>query len=392
VVRRTARPLVAQALGALALAGVVVAWWDVRFGPDEPRVPLDTVLYFLPSYAAIAERFRQGVVPLWNPYHLCGLPWIGTLQGAVFYPAHVLYVVLPLHHALAASGVLHLVVTALATAAFVRRLGLGYAAAFLAAVVFTLRGTVATSVPSPNLLEAVTWLPVGAIAIVDLVRAPGGRSIALLAAATGLSFLAGYPQPTVYVVYTWGSLFLALLIPGGRRSRSDDRPRSAVRSRSAAVAAVRCSGSAHELGHPRAGGSERPDDVSVAAWRTRRRPSSGTRRSQAPVRVGPGRPLARLAAVFAPGRHALGVWAFAVTYERHHGARSRDAALRPLSGAADKAVSQPGPIAHRDRLRRRNHRRTPVLGGGRRSARRAGRAPRLAASCPQDGGPRAVGV
>lgn len=208
MVRRTGRLVVE----GVALAGLVVAWWWVRFDPGQPREALDTVLYFLPSYAAIADRFRDGVVPLWNPWNLCGLPWIGTLQGGVFYPGHVLYLVLPLHRALAASGALHLVVTALATAAFVRRLGLGGAAAFLAAVAFTVRGTVATSVPSPNLLEAAAWLPVGALALVDLVRAPGGGPIALLAAATGLSFLAGYPQPTVYAIYAWGTLFVALLI------------------------------------------------------------------------------------------------------------------------------------------------------------------------------------
>jgi len=195
-----------------ALAALVVAWWATRFAGYGERLDLDALLYFLPTYAATWSRLRAGVLPLWNPYQLCGIPWIGTLQGGTFYPFHVVYGFLPLNQALAVSGALHLVIAATATAAFVRRLGLGAAPALLAAVVFALRGEVAAALVAPNLLEALAWLPVGAVAIADLVRAPGRRAVALLAAATALSFLAGYPQPTVYVVYAWASLFLALLV------------------------------------------------------------------------------------------------------------------------------------------------------------------------------------
>src|SRR6266404_3589710 len=114
--------------GALAVAALVVVWWATRFVDHGTQRALDTVLMLLPTYAATWERFRAGVVPLWNPYQLCGIPWIGTIQGGTFYPLHVVYGFLPLHVALAMTGALHLVIAAVATAAFVRRLGLGAAA------------------------------------------------------------------------------------------------------------------------------------------------------------------------------------------------------------------------------------------------------------------------
>jgi hypothetical protein len=199
-------------LGSVALAALVVAWWATRVVGNGTRRALDVVLYALPTYAATWERLRAGVVPLWNPYVLCGIPWLGTLQGGTFYPLHVFYGLLPLHVAFAVVGVLHLLLAALATAAFVRRLGLGVAAAGLAAVAFTMRGEVPSALEATYMLETITWLPVGAVALVDLVRCPGRRPIALLAAATAASCLAGYPQTTVYTVYAWGSLFLALLV------------------------------------------------------------------------------------------------------------------------------------------------------------------------------------
>jgi hypothetical protein len=200
------------AAGYAALVLLVVASWALRFAGHGTVTPLDTLLYFWPVYQATAARLADGVLPLWNPYQLCGIPWIATLQAGVFYPPHALYVLLPLHVAFMASNVLHLVLMAVATAIFVRRLGLGAAAALVAAVVFTLRGVVPTLQFSPNHLEAIAWLPVGAIACVELVERPGRRAMALLAGATGMSLLAGYPQPTVYAVYTWATLWAALVL------------------------------------------------------------------------------------------------------------------------------------------------------------------------------------
>jgi hypothetical protein len=220
------------AAGYAALAGLVVASWALRFAGRGTETPLDTMLYFFPLYQATAARLAEGVVPLWNPYQLCGIPWIATLQGGVFYPSHVLYVVLPLHVAFMASNVLHLVLIAVATAVLVRRLGLGAAAALLAAVIFTLRGTIPSLLFAPNHFEAIAWLPVGAIACIELVRRPRRGAVALLAVATGMSLLAGYPQPTVYAVYTWATLWVALVL--------DARPdrRTLVRSAVGFSAAV----------------------------------------------------------------------------------------------------------------------------------------------------------
>jgi hypothetical protein len=113
--------------------------------------------------------------------------------------------------ALAVSHALHLVLVAGATAAFARRAGLSTAAAFLAAVLYTLRGMLPLSLPTVPYFEAAAWLPVGAYAVLGLARGPTLGSATLLAVATALSLLAGYPQPTVYMVYAWGTLVVTVL-------------------------------------------------------------------------------------------------------------------------------------------------------------------------------------
>jgi hypothetical protein len=199
-----------------ALCVLVLATWLVRLTGRHGVPPVDLVTYFYPTYEETYRRIAHGVLPLWNPYQLCGMPWLATLQGGFFYPLHALYLVLPVNVGLALSNATHLLLTAVGTAVFARRAGLPPLAALLAAALFGLRGLIAGSLNSPNYLEASAWLPIGALAVLELVRFRRvAWGMALLAASTALSVLAGYPQPMVYVVYTWVTLFVALVVGEG---------------------------------------------------------------------------------------------------------------------------------------------------------------------------------
>ena len=197
------------------LAAVVVVFWAWRIVGDGRVYNLaisDLYQYHHLVYEEVYRRIAAGTLPLWNPYQLCGIPWLPTLQAGFFYPPHVLYLLLPTHVAVALSGVLHLAFVAVTTAAFARRAGLVPAAALLSAVLFTLRGTIPFALNQPNILEAAAWLPLGSIAVLDVLAGRHARGSALLAVSTGASLLAGYPQNTVYLVYGWASLLVGLLL------------------------------------------------------------------------------------------------------------------------------------------------------------------------------------
>lgn len=219
--RKRSRDGVAAALLALFVLG----FWLLRFGLAEGSTPAqshDLHAYYYPLYAVSFGRLARGELPVWDPYQMTGLPWLATLQAGLFYPPHLLYALLPTPTALAASHALHLLLMALFTAAFVRRAGLSRAASALAALVFTLRGPAQSWLLFPSLLEAAAWLPLGALAVLQLaLPAEGGgrRAVALLGLATAASVLAGYPQATVVCAYTWGALLVVLLLcsrPPGR--------------------------------------------------------------------------------------------------------------------------------------------------------------------------------
>jgi len=203
--------------GVLSAFAVLVSFfWVTRLllpGTHRGFSSIDDYLLYLPAYEVAAGWIKRGVLPLWNPYALCGIPWVAGLQEGFFYPPHVLYLLLPTPTAFAASTLLHLVFLAVSTVLFARRAGLGVAAAVLAAGLFVLRGTIPDfAAAEPSQFEALTWLPLGSVAVLDLARGGGRRSVALLALAAAFSFLAGYPQISVYVIYTWTTLFIALLL------------------------------------------------------------------------------------------------------------------------------------------------------------------------------------
>lgn len=201
-------------------AALVVLFWALRVvGPAE--VPsaesFDLRIYFYPTYDAFYGFLARGELLRWNPYQLCGMPWLGSPAGGYFYPPHLLYLVLPTHLALAVSSLLHLVLAALFMLLLARRLGLAASAGVLAAVLFSCRGALAQWVRWPYHLEAGAWLPLGCVGVLVLVCGRTARGTALLAAVSGLSWLAGGPQVTVFSVYAWAALLLALLPSAERR-------------------------------------------------------------------------------------------------------------------------------------------------------------------------------
>jgi hypothetical protein len=204
-------------LGLAVATSTALLWAIGALVPSHPLswTSLDLRWYFFPLYEWFYGALRAGAPTIWNPYQLCGMPVLGTLQGGFFYPFHVLYLLLPTTAALAASTVLHVALTAGTGAAFARRAGLSAPAAILSTAVFTAAGPMRHWQLWPYLLEACAWLPLGAIGILDLGENRRARGTLILALATGMSFLAGGPQGTVFAAYTWAALLLARLVSRG---------------------------------------------------------------------------------------------------------------------------------------------------------------------------------
>ena len=90
-------------------------------------------------YGARAYGFgevRAGRFPLWNPYEFLGMPFVASLQSAMFYPTNWFCAVLPLCLAINLGIILNLFLSGLFTYLWARRFGLRWVGAVVAAATY----------------------------------------------------------------------------------------------------------------------------------------------------------------------------------------------------------------------------------------------------------------
>src|SRR3954471_8220150 len=113
----------------LVLLGALLLFYSpVLFG----KVLSDRDLFrmFIPDASLLKESLRAGVWPLWDPYERLGQPFAATLQSQVYYPPHVLLVMLfSPARALTFQVMLHIGILAAGIYALCRRLSRSRAAA-----------------------------------------------------------------------------------------------------------------------------------------------------------------------------------------------------------------------------------------------------------------------
>ena len=155
-------------------------------------------------------------VPLWNPSIVAGRPFQANSQSAVFSIYNLPAYVLPFWTALGWIGVMKLWVAAFGTYLLARRLGMGFAAALLAGLVFALNLKMVTWLSYPA-MGVWTFLPWLLLTTERVVRRPGVLSACALAVVVALQFLAGHAESSFHVLLG-AAAFLVLRLWMARRS------------------------------------------------------------------------------------------------------------------------------------------------------------------------------
>jgi hypothetical protein len=196
-------------LGLVALGFVCAAYLtepDMFGGPDFWQVH-----QFFKGY--MAEALRAGRLPLWNPHVNLGRPFHADHDATIFYPPHLLYLVLDVSVAWALLAVLHVwlalvgMVGLLRHLGVARRLALGLALGFMA--------TAPIVEPFQNGLihyaAGLCYLPWVLLLALRLQDTATWKTAWLLALLVGLQYLGGHPQ------VCWITLCGATILLVGRR-------------------------------------------------------------------------------------------------------------------------------------------------------------------------------
>jgi hypothetical protein len=212
------------------------------FGPvlllDRSFAFRDAAHYYAPFYRYVQGQWSQGL-PLWNPLEENGRPLLADPTASVLYPGKLVFT-LPCAFAWSyrCYVVGHIVLAACGSFLAARSIGCGAAASGFAGLAYAFGGSVCFQYCNVIYLVGAAWLPLGVMALMQLMGDQPARGVVTLSFVLAMIVLGGDPQ-TAYVIVLAGLVFLLLgAISGGERRPQGERQPSHPR---AFWLALRCS-------------------------------------------------------------------------------------------------------------------------------------------------------
>ena len=176
----------------------------------------------LPRLQFQASAWRHSQLPLWDPNHWAGQPFLGQVTGAA-YPANWLLGAFPFREGKLSVTVIHwyFVLIHFQAALFCYFLCRDWkrsrAASILGGLVFSLGGFLGNT-DWPQILNGAVWLP---LIFLFLFRALRGQralfSAAMSGALLGVSWLSGHHEVPIYATTAVAGVWMAALVRGPRR-------------------------------------------------------------------------------------------------------------------------------------------------------------------------------
>jgi len=182
---------------ALAAAGlwlfVATAAFNPTFEQLRPPGVYDFFSYYRPNAAYGFARLAAGDLPLWNPHHGLGGPFLASLQNGVLYPPNLVHLVLPPQPAFVVLAFAHIAWAGWLAARLARAFGAGPAGAALAALLYGCGLMTWAQGWTPPARYAAAWIPGVLAAIERAIARPSARSASILALALAAQILTGWP-------------------------------------------------------------------------------------------------------------------------------------------------------------------------------------------------------
>ena len=167
-------------------------WWD--------PILWDAVGYFAPSRKLLHESVTAGHLPLWNPYELCGTPFLANIQSAVLYPLGFAFWLWPPEVAFGVNALLHLFLAGVFTYLWLRAERVSRWGAVFGAVVFAFGGWSTAWLELPVFMQTAVWLPLALCLAARQAVQPSALNTALMGAVLGCMLLGGHLQIAFYCI------------------------------------------------------------------------------------------------------------------------------------------------------------------------------------------------
>ena len=181
------------------LAEVLIFYRFVLFY-DGYVIPWDMRWDHFPIATFMAESFRNGELPLWDPFTYCGRPLFANIQSQLFYPPTFLAIAASnwtaaddLLYAMEWQSVLHVFLGGAFTYVLMRHLGTSRAAALVAGTIYQLGGYFPSQAQHLVGTDVAGWMPLTWLGVLALRKGWDIRWAAALAFGLAMSVFAGLP-------------------------------------------------------------------------------------------------------------------------------------------------------------------------------------------------------
>jgi hypothetical protein len=146
-------------LALLVLAAIVVSFCDEMIFSGKIPFFRDLAAYFYPIKFSVAEGFKAGQLPLWEPRMAAGFPLLAEFQSAVFYPPSVVFSTMPFLAAIQFSYVFHYAVAASGSYVLLKSWKQPIGVALIGSMLFSFGGTMVSLTNLLNHFQSAVWLP-----------------------------------------------------------------------------------------------------------------------------------------------------------------------------------------------------------------------------------------
>ncbi|MDW8225888.1 MAG: hypothetical protein RMK93_07730, partial [Bacteroidota bacterium] len=164
----------------------------------------DFVEQFYPNQVFAARHWARGVIPFWNPYTFCGMPFLADPQVAFFYLPHSLLGLVQLatetlpFWAVQTLVILHFIAAQWGMFQLGRAFGASTTAALLAGVGYGFSGILTHHVIHPMIVYHLTWLPWVLLLLKRAVEEARWKWTLIGGLILGMSLHGGHPQTVLY--------------------------------------------------------------------------------------------------------------------------------------------------------------------------------------------------
>jgi len=177
--------------------------WAAGLGDGTPVHNLDlsdNILYYLPVREYAASSFREGRLPLWNPYLFSGTPFLASGESGLFSPLNAFFFLFSAPRAFGYSAALQLFLAGAFMFLLLRRMGVGRAGSTFGGLVFMLNGFFIVWLEMLNLVGVALWIPLAVLAADLWIEHRSRAAAALFVTVMCLQFLVGFLQVSLYLI------------------------------------------------------------------------------------------------------------------------------------------------------------------------------------------------